>query len=347
MSAIWLGIAAAKPRWGKHIVVGGSLTPSNASTLFALFAKTIELSFVTVFVSLLGQVLSQRAFVKNSRGITISEMQMRSWVMQPGTMITHWETIRFAGPTILGAIAFTTAFMAMLYTTASDSLVSPNPRLGGLQSRPLYGLVSTPFANLSYIEQNCKTPIDATVDPDNSGPTCMAIEHSAQGWVSKLYLLRSERLLTMDRFHNYNQFLTEWSTTIKERNGTEDLKSRPRPVGLLFDNTTLQGSWVDVQNMSDLANQHGRIVHNISMALPHPAVVGAARDETNNILQPQDLGVSTILACVGVSQLIQVARHRRVQNRSLCPFANCQRALCKYVERRAIANGCRRVANLK
>ena len=98
------------------------MPPATASILFAAFAKSIELSFVTVFVALLGQVLSRRAFRTKSKGITIAEMSMRSWVMQPGTMITHWETIRYAGLTALGVIALLTAFMAMFYTTASDAL---------------------------------------------------------------------------------------------------------------------------------------------------------------------------------------------------------------------------------
>ena len=76
-SGIWLGLAVAKPRYGRHIMDHGPLTPSTASLLCAGFAKTIELSFVTVFVTFLGQVLSHRAFVKDSTGITIAEMQMR------------------------------------------------------------------------------------------------------------------------------------------------------------------------------------------------------------------------------------------------------------------------------
>lgn len=49
-------IAIVQPRYGRTIHSGGKLTPTTASTLFALFAKTIELSFVTVFVTFLGQV---------------------------------------------------------------------------------------------------------------------------------------------------------------------------------------------------------------------------------------------------------------------------------------------------
>ena len=121
-SGIWLGLAIAKPRYGRRISASSNLPPSNASVLFAAFAKSIELSFVTVFVALLGQVLSRRAFRTKSKGITIAEMSMRSWVMQPGTMITRWETIRFAGLTLIGAMALLAAVMAMLYTTASDAL---------------------------------------------------------------------------------------------------------------------------------------------------------------------------------------------------------------------------------
>ena len=98
------------------------MAPSTASLLSALFAKTIELSFVTVFVAFLGQVLSRRAIAKNSVGVTIADMSMRAWVMQPGTLITHWEAVKYAGFTTLGAIALIATLMAMLYTTAADAL---------------------------------------------------------------------------------------------------------------------------------------------------------------------------------------------------------------------------------
>ncbi len=121
-SGIWLVVAMRKPRYGRWITNTSRLTPATASVLCAALAKTIELSFVTVYVALLGQILSRRAFAKISKGVTIADMTMRAWVMQPGTLITHWYTIRFAGPTILGVISLLAALMAMVYTTASDSL---------------------------------------------------------------------------------------------------------------------------------------------------------------------------------------------------------------------------------
>jgi hypothetical protein len=51
-------------------------------------AKLIELSFVTSFVAFLGQVLSRRAFMKEQgRGVTLSELSMWRWVVQPGTLV--------------------------------------------------------------------------------------------------------------------------------------------------------------------------------------------------------------------------------------------------------------------
>lgn len=119
---MWLVLAIIRPRYGRRISNGSGLPPSTASLLCAAFAKSVELSFTTVFVAFIGQVLSRRAFVKKSKGITIAEMSMRSWVMQPGTLMTHGETVRYAAFTLLGTIALLAALMGMVYTTASDAL---------------------------------------------------------------------------------------------------------------------------------------------------------------------------------------------------------------------------------
>lgn len=141
-SALWLGVAVAKPRWGRRIRAnGGFLTPASASLICAALAKTIELSFVTIFVAFLGQVLSRKAFAKRSRGITIADMAMRAWVMQPGTLLTHFQTVRYAGFTILGALSLIAALTAMLYTTASDALGERDPF-------PLFCSPPSPFTSL-------------------------------------------------------------------------------------------------------------------------------------------------------------------------------------------------------
>lgn len=79
-SGIWFFIAVLRPRYGERIKTNGSLSPTTASILFAAFAKTIELSFVTIFVGFLGQVLSRRSLIRSSDGVTVAELTMRTWV---------------------------------------------------------------------------------------------------------------------------------------------------------------------------------------------------------------------------------------------------------------------------
>lgn len=71
------------------------------------------------------------------------------------------------------------------------------------------------------------------------------------------------------------------------------MSDRPLPTGMLYDNTTVHGSWVNVQNMTEVSQRFNRTINNISMAMPHPGVVTAAQDSLNNIIQPKDLDVSS------------------------------------------------------
>lgn len=117
-SAIFLVIALRGPRYGRSIRRdGGTLTPSSAAFLTSLFAKLIELAYVTVSVAFIGQALARRAFkLERAQGVTMAELNMRSWIMQPGTMITQWESVRYAGLSLLGAVSALAALMAVLYT---------------------------------------------------------------------------------------------------------------------------------------------------------------------------------------------------------------------------------------
>lgn len=141
-SGIYLFVAIRKPRYGQHIHSAGKLSPSTATLISAIFAKTIELSFVTVFVAFLGQALSRRAFVRNSNGVTIAEMSMRSWIMQPGSMITHWESVKYGALTFLGMVSLTAALLAMLYTSASEAL--------GMSAAPFSASTSTLTSEFSF-----------------------------------------------------------------------------------------------------------------------------------------------------------------------------------------------------
>ena len=185
LSGIWLGVAIAKPRFGHGISDTSRIPPATAGLIAAALAKSVELSFVTVFVTFLGQVLSRRALVERSRGITICEMSMRQWIMQPGTMITHFATVRYAALTFLGMISLLGALTAMFYTTASDALVAPVLKMGQQEHRMLYGKVAASYANEPQIQQNCQTPISDKIDPEYAGSTCIAVEHSGQAYVAR------------------------------------------------------------------------------------------------------------------------------------------------------------------
>ena len=121
MSGLWLVIAVRRPHWGRRISSHGTIKPDDASLVFTLLAKSIEISLSTAFVAFLGQKLSQRAF-QQSKGVSIAEMSMRAWVVQPGTMLAHWNILRNGILSWLGLATFFAAWMAMLYTTASDAL---------------------------------------------------------------------------------------------------------------------------------------------------------------------------------------------------------------------------------
>ena len=213
-SGIWLLIAIIRPSFKHTISTTGGLPITTASVLFAAFAKSIELSFITVFIAFVGQALSKRARF-HSKGVTIAEMSMRLWVMQPGTMISHWESVRYAAATKLGVLSLLVALMAMIYTTASDSLVAPVLRFGKPAHRILYGKVSTSFANTNYITAHCNTPIQQAADPDEFGRTCIQIEHSGQA------------------YHNYMQYLATWVDNIKSGNTSSNMTQRPDPVGMV------------------------------------------------------------------------------------------------------------------
>lgn len=73
------------------------------------------------------------------------------------------------------------------------------------------------------------------------------------------------------------------------------MTGRPGAVGLLYDNTTVSGSWINQENMTETSLKfNGRIINNISLAMPHAGIFAAARDPINSIMQPQDTMVDSV-----------------------------------------------------
>ncbi|PKY06156.1 hypothetical protein P168DRAFT_288114 [Aspergillus campestris IBT 28561] len=269
-SCFYLVVALVQPRFGDRIGVGG-LDPATATLLSALIAKTIELSYVTVCVAFVGQVLSRRALLRRSRGITIPEMNLRTWIMQPGSLLVQGEMLRQAAGTVLGVLALTAAIVSMLYTTAAEALVAPKLILGRVESLQLVGRVSVDFANPEILGEQCASPIPLAMDPDNRNRTCMELLHTGQA------------------YHNYRAWLNAWSII---RDPTDDLAHRPPPMGSLWDNTTLIGQWIDRDNsdMAELSERYHRLVLNVTAAMPHGGVFTASNDPVNRIPQPQVRG---------------------------------------------------------
>ena len=92
--------------------------------------QTVELSFATIYVATLGQILSRKALTRDvysrtKAGISIAQMNLRLWIMQPGTLITNWIGVRYAATTSLGAVTLIAALAAVFYTTAAEALVAP------------------------------------------------------------------------------------------------------------------------------------------------------------------------------------------------------------------------------
>jgi hypothetical protein len=269
-SGIFVGLALREPFWGKRITSHGPLTPANANLLTQIFAKLIELSFITSFVAFLGQVLSRRAFMKDhGRGVTLSELSMWRWVVQPGTLITHWETAKYAGLSFLGILSLVCAVLGTLYSSASTALVQPTLRQGSWKETVMSGRVKTDFANVLYVKELCQTPIRN--DKEHQGSTCLQIEHAGQA------------------YHNYQRYLADWAYAAANGNGSTDQQTRPRGFGLLYENTTITAQWIDTIDTAEVSRKHGRPINNVSLAMPHAGVFEAAHAPRNGILQPEEL----------------------------------------------------------
>lgn len=148
-------------------------------------------------------------------------------------------------------------------------LVQPSLKLGKWEHTVLAGNVMAEFANMKHIKKICESPI--RTDAVDGEATCVQIEHAGQG------------------YHNYQRYLSYWNTVVIYQNGSTDQRERPQAFGLLHENTTITGSWVNIINTTEMSKKYGRAINNVSLAMPHSGVFQAARDQRNGILQPEEL----------------------------------------------------------
>jgi hypothetical protein len=111
-------------------------------------------------------------------------------------------------------------------------------------------------------------------------------------------------------YRYYQKYLSTWSELVKTGNGTSDLRKRPGVYAILDDNTTVTAPWIEMEynNMTDLFETYGRIIVNVSLAMPHIGVMDAALHPVNEVIQPKDLdGIGTYHIRASVpSPVIQV-----------------------------------------
>lgn len=163
--------------------------------------------------------------------------------------------------------------------------VSPKLKYGNWESNELKGYVRSSYANAGFASKSCPSLLDKN-DKDHSDESCLNVQFSGQS------------------YRNLLGFMTTW-TSINE-NGTSVipvLKQRPAGTTLLYDNTTMVSSWIETEHSNVTAHfeETGRIINNVTLALPHPGVYRAATSRMNGILQPDDLaGVGEYAIRAGV-----------------------------------------------
>jgi hypothetical protein len=174
LSASFAFLAMRGQRYGDYVGnhPKARMSISTAIIWTSVVAKTIELSFVTGVVALLGQVLSRRALINSSQGVTLSELTMWRWIVQPGTLVTT-TTARYAGISVLGVLTLLCTILSTVYGTAATALVQPVPRQSDWHSKTMVGSVMTDFANYEYTESLCPLPIP---DKEYANVTCLQLD---------------------------------------------------------------------------------------------------------------------------------------------------------------------------
>lgn len=86
--------------------------------------------------------------------------------------------------------------------------------------------------------------------------------------------------------------MSTWQDIQDDGGTSTSLTERPQAQSMLYDNTTVTGSWI-LLNTSNITaaykSNNNRVINNVTLAMPHAGVMAAAQDPKNGILQPDDL----------------------------------------------------------
>jgi hypothetical protein len=181
--------------------------------------KTVEVLFIAVFVTFLGQVLTKRAFSKSSQAINIAEVTMRSWVNQPSSMLTNYQNLPHLGGTVLGVLTILATIVGFLHSTACGALITPKLLWADWKTHDkLNGLVRASYANMKYVKSACPVIDSANLDPKEYPYSCFNVQFSGNSYRTLIGYL--------DTWHNLTLSL--------------EVSSSPNSTFILYDNTTLQ-----------------------------------------------------------------------------------------------------------
>ncbi|KAH8654566.1 hypothetical protein BGZ60DRAFT_568372 [Tricladium varicosporioides] len=280
-STISLAIAIWQPRYGKWISPTGHLKPSTADLLFSLLAKSIEIASAGLYISFLGQFLTRRSL--QSRGISLADIALREWLIQPGFAIWNWGNLKNASTTVLGFASLLAAIAIYFFTAASNSLVSPHIALGKWETTQFLGQVRQNFGNVIVLKKDCWAPIDSLVDSQNIGESCVNVLASGLA------------------HQDFNNYMKQWSKVIMGgSNASSSLSFRPPATSSIFTDTKVQGSWVQ-ESSSDISvnfAKYGRVVNNITLSMPHPVVYYSAQAEFPDPVKGTGFGEHSVKASV-------------------------------------------------
>ncbi|CAE7034196.1 hypothetical protein P3342_007248 [Pyrenophora teres f. teres] len=273
LSGLFFVVALLQPKYGHIVSARGRFSPSSAALLTAFIAKTVELTFVMVSLAFIGQVLSRRAV--QQKGISLASVSMRTWILQPGSLLSQFNTFRFAGLSVLGILSFVIAILSLLYTTAAGALVQPQLRLPPWEHTVLAGEVAGDFSSTLKANETCLTEWPDVGDTQWGGSTCLAVK-----WSSLCG-------------RNFVRYMSAWDDNAVRQDRppwmSENITER-LPIGAALDNNiTVTTTWLDNHDIEADSKKAGRIINNITIAVPHRGVPSAARNTQNDLLQPEDL----------------------------------------------------------
>ncbi|KAJ8114529.1 hypothetical protein OPT61_g3606 [Boeremia exigua] len=274
LSAVFVVLAIKGQRYGTYIGnrYGSKMGSANAILLTSILAKTVELCFVTSFVAFLGQVISRRAsFRGKGQGVSLSEMSMWRWVVQPGTLLTQTEIAKFSGLSVLGFLTLFSTVLSMLYVSAATALVQPIPKESEWQKKDMEGSVRLRAGELDEFYGLCPSPLNNL---------------SLQSGLSDCTQMKT----TGRSLYNLATFLDEWERTSNFRNVSISQAERPAWVGLPYAKSTVTPQWINVKNTTEVSKSFQRVVNNVSLAMPHTGILNAVDDPNNDMPQVDDSG---------------------------------------------------------